>query len=59
LIDIKKGKWPLEQVKLHAEELFSQAKAARDASTLPEQADRHRAERLLMRLIEQHLWVTP
>lgn len=59
LMDIKLGKWTLEQVKKHAEELFAEAKSARDTSRLPEEPDRDRAEKLLIRLVEKHLQETP
>jgi hypothetical protein len=39
LIDIKQGKWPLERVKAHAEELFAQAKTAKEWSRLPKTPD--------------------
>jgi predicted nucleotidyltransferase len=55
LLDIKRGKWPLERVKAHAEELFQAAKDARDASTLPEQPDRDGAERILVQIVKSRL----
>jgi uncharacterized protein len=57
LLQIKRGEWPLARVKAHAAELFEEAKAARDRSTLPEAPDRAGAERLLVRLIWRHLKV--
>lgn len=59
LIDIKRGKWTLEQGKKHAEELFAEASAAHAYSKLPESPDRERAEKLLIRLVEKHLQETP
>lgn len=55
LIDIKTGKWTLEQVKQLADELFIKAKEARDASTLPDEPDRKCAEKLLVELVSEHL----
>ena len=53
LLDIKRGKWSLSRVKAHADELFAGMKAARDASPLPDEPDRERAEALLVRLIKE------
>ncbi len=55
LLDIKRGKWPLDAVKSLSSELFEKAKAARDASPLPEGPDRGAAEQLLIELISNHL----
>jgi uncharacterized protein len=55
LLEIKRGEWPLDRVKAHAAELFEEAKAARDRSTLPDRPDRAGAERLLVRLIREEL----
>lgn len=55
LIDIKRGKWKLEQVKQLSEELFAQAKVARDKSPLPDEPDREGAEALLVKLIRERL----
>jgi hypothetical protein len=55
LLDIKRGKWTLERVKAHADELFQAAKAARDASTLPEQPDCDGAERILVQIVKSRL----
>ena len=59
LLDIKKGKWPLEKVKTHAEELFAQVKAARDQSTLPEEPARNEAEALLVSILRYHVCASP
>ncbi len=55
LLDIKRGKWPLDRIKAHANELFAQAKSARDASPLPAEPRRREAEELLIDLTQYHL----
>jgi uncharacterized protein len=55
LLEIKRGEWPLDRVKAHATQLFEEAKAARDRSTLPERPDRAGVEQLLVRLIRERL----
>ena len=55
LLDIKHGKWDLERIKKHAEDLFFEVKEARDASTLPAEPDRSGAERLLVKILREHL----
>ena len=40
LLDIKRGKWPLEAVKNLSSEPFEKARVARDASPLPDSPDR-------------------
>jgi hypothetical protein len=45
---IKRGEWTLEAVKVRAEELFAKAKAARDASPLPDEPDRKAVNELLV-----------
>lgn len=60
LIDIKLGNgWPLEQIKEHAEDLFKQAKAARDASPLPEGPDIIGVQKLLVSMLEDHFGYCP
>lgn len=54
LLDIKRGKWPLTEVKKLADDLFSRARAARDQSPLPEGPDRPGAERLLVEILREH-----
>jgi hypothetical protein len=51
LLAIKRGEWSIETVKECAEELFAEAKAARDRSMLPLEPSREVAEELLMDLI--------
>lgn len=58
LLDIKRGKWSLESVKNLSENLFAEAKAARDSSALPPKPDREAAERLLIELVSAHLRTT-
>ena len=55
LLDIKTGKWALADVKLLAEDLWSLARAARDASTLPDEPDREGAEKMLVRMVRDGL----
>lgn len=55
LLDIKTGKWSLEQVKTHAEELFSKAKEAYTNSVLPSEADYDRIETVVMSILIDYL----
>ena len=55
LLDIKRGKWKLEDIKALSVELFAAARAAKDASGMPGEPDRTGAERLLVDLISEHL----
>jgi len=55
LLEIKRGAWPLEQVKRHAESLFEECKAARDASTLPNEPDRAAVNKLLFQILKEHI----
>jgi predicted nucleotidyltransferase len=55
LLDIKRGRWPLADVKTLSADLFEAAKVARDASTLPDEPDRQGAERLLVQLVRERL----
>lgn len=52
LLDIKAGKWALEDVKRLSTELFAESKSARDASKLPEEPNREEAGRLLVQMIK-------
>lgn len=47
---IKQGGWTLERIQAEADNLFAQAKSARDRSPLPEKPDHDRAEALLMEM---------
>jgi RNA repair pathway DNA polymerase beta family protein len=55
LLDIKVGRWPLERVKRLATELFEECRAARDASTLPEEPRREEAQQLTVEILREHL----
>jgi hypothetical protein len=55
LLDIKRGKWPLEKIKAHATDLFDQARVARDASPLPPEPDHKSAEQLLVSIVQNSL----
>lgn len=52
---IKRGEWPLEEVKRHAEELFAEAKAARETSPLPDLPDRRAVNELVADITVSHL----
>jgi len=54
LLGIKQGKWTLEEIRAYAEDLFSQAKIARDNSTLPDVVDRDAVNDLLVRIYKEH-----
>ena len=53
LLDIKRGSWPLEKVKVEAERLFQLAHEAYVRSPLPPEPDRERAERLCVEMISE------
>ena len=55
LLDIKRGKWSLDQIKSHAQALFSDIKIARDKSKLPEVPDYEGAEKMLVEILTEHL----
>ncbi len=55
LLDIKAGKWSLEEVKTEAERGFAACKEALAKSTLPEKPNRDRAEALLVETLEAAL----
>ena len=54
LLDIKKGKWTLEQVKEAADEEFHLAKEALIHSPLPNEPDKERIESLCMEIVRLH-----
>ncbi len=54
LLDIKRGVWPLEQVKAEAERLFQLAQEAYVRSSLPPEPDRARAEQLCVEMISEY-----
>ncbi len=55
LLDIKAGKWKLEDVKALSDSLFADCKTARDQSRLPPEPDHDGAERLLISLIRNSM----
>lgn len=55
LIDIKKGKWPLEAIKDTAEEMFKIAKKAYESSKLPDEPDSHTADTIVMNILTDYL----
>jgi hypothetical protein len=54
LLDIKRGVWPLEEVKAEAERLFQLAQEAYVRSSLPPEPDRDLAERLCVEMISEY-----
>lgn len=56
LLDIKKGKWKLEEVKELANHLFDDAKSACSRSALPEGPNREAVEELLVKVIQFHVF---
>lgn len=56
LLSIKRGAWTLGDVKALADQLFAEAKSAKECSTLPLEPDRAGAERLLVEMLSsRHL----
>jgi hypothetical protein len=53
LLEIKRGLWPLDRVKLEAERLFKLAEEAYVRSSLPPKPDRAKAERLCMEIVSR------
>ena len=53
LLDIKTGKWKLEDVKKLSDELFAEARSARDESKLPDGPESDLAEQLLVSLVRK------
>lgn len=51
LLDIKAGRWKLEDIKQLSDSLFAEAKAAKNDSKLPDEPDYDRAERLLVSIV--------
>ncbi len=52
---IKSGQWTLEKVKEEAAILFDEAKKAFDASPLPEEPEKEKAEKLLVEIVKKEL----
>lgn len=55
LLGIKRGEWPLADVKSLADQLFAEAKAAKEHSPLPSEPDRYKAEKLLVDLLSERI----
>lgn len=55
LLDIKAGKWKLEDIKNLAEQLFAEVKQAKDSSFLPPKPDRKAVETLLVNILKESL----
>ena len=55
LLSIKNGEWSLSRVKSHAEDLFAQAKVARDKSTLPDGPDMSAVNKLCVEVVQEGL----
>jgi hypothetical protein len=53
LLEIKSGKWKLEDVKELARDLFEAAREAKNASRLPDEPDRAGADSLLVDLLQE------
>lgn len=56
LLDIKRGKWSLEEVKLESERLFALSKEARDKSRLPEYPSSDKVNKLCVDMITHRLF---
>lgn len=54
LMDIKLGRWTIEQVKAEADHLFKRAEALYDKCTLPFEPDRNAVNALLVKMFEMH-----
>ncbi len=54
LLEIKRGAWPLEKVKIEAERLFQLSQEAYIRSSLPPEPDRPGAERLCVEMISDY-----
>lgn len=59
LLDIKRGAWPLENVKAEAERLFQLAQEAYVRSLLPAEPERDHAERLCVEMISEYHGLCP
>ena len=57
LLDIKKGKWSLQQVKDHADELFKLAREAYQKSDLPPKPATKKIEKLMMDVFKAHFQI--
>ena len=52
LLDIKRGKWPLTQIKELSAQLFEECRAERDKSQLPAEPNRAAVENVLVRILK-------
>jgi predicted nucleotidyltransferase len=55
LMEIKTGKWTLEQVKVEATRLFHRAEEVYDRSTLPREPDKNKVNAMLMKLFDHFI----
>jgi len=55
LLDIKRGKWTLTQIKEHSTGLFEECRAARDKSELPNEPERAAVEKLVVSILRNAL----
>lgn len=58
LLDIKRGRWALGDIKALAKDLFEEARAAKDGCSMPDEPDREKADRLLTWLVRDHICPT-
>lgn len=57
LLAIKQGEWSLERVQSHAEDLFAQARIARDKSILPDKPDMDAVNNLCVEVVKMGLGI--
>lgn len=56
LIDIKEGKWKLDDIKAYAKHLYEESKTALEKSSLPEEPNHKRINELLMEVIADYVY---
>ena len=56
LLDIKEGKWTLDEVKEYAKDLYEDTKKALAASDLPEEPNRSKINKLLMEVVSDYIY---
>lgn len=54
LLSIKRGEWPLEQIKKEADRLFKLTEAAHTKSKLPEYPDHEKINKLCVDILQEH-----
>jgi hypothetical protein len=54
-IDIKKGRWTLDQVKADAERLFKEAEEAYSKCKLPEEPQTEKVEKLVVEIMTDYI----